>query len=101
MHAIMMAPDPPSFDLSTPPKANDQDAGNTQMEIKEPTYVIQASRNKINADPSSRSITLVAHKYEKRNVRVGELAKSPFVNLETKKNYNVSKSVGTPYRMVC
>jgi hypothetical protein len=35
------------------------------MEIKEPADVIQASRNKINADPSSRSITPVAHKYER------------------------------------
>jgi hypothetical protein len=105
MHAIRMAPDPPPFDLSTPPETTDQDElvvneANKEVEIQEAEAIVAAPTTKEKTD-ASRSTTPVVHEYQKRNVKIGHLAKSPFVNLESKKNYSVSKSVETLYNMVC
>lgn len=78
--ALRLAPDAPSFSLDTPP---DEDVDHEE------------------ADPSAHSITPVPHEYDKRIVKKGPFQKSPFVNPETEKSYNVSKTIEELYSMVC
>jgi hypothetical protein len=43
----------------------------------------------------------VHHEYEKRLVKIGKFEKLPYVNYESQKQYNVTKSIECLYNMVC
>ncbi|KAM0854454.1 hypothetical protein ACQ4PT_050427 [Festuca glaucescens] len=103
--AIRRAPDPPSFDLDTPPDDNEQ---GVETAMEQPTVtgtapnkqVLVRGCNNPKSNPSSASITPVPHEYEKRISKQGQYAKSPFINPQSSRTFYVSKSVEELYSMV-
>lgn len=106
LEAARLAPDAPPFDLDTPPDANDVKEGETvgiaaKVKSEGPKTVLQPTFRKQANNPSTSSITPVPHELDKRVVKRGKFAQSPFVNPDTKKNYCPSKSQEEVYSMVC
>lgn len=91
--AARRAPDAPPFDLDTPPEDNVEDG--------QVAAAGQQGCSKGFVGPSGTSITPVHHEYEKRFVKQGKFATSPYVNYETQKSYIASKSQEELYSMVC
>jgi hypothetical protein len=75
-----LAPDAPHFNLDTPSDeeifVEDEDDQGAKV------YVANNDSSKENVGPSGDSIMPVAREYEKRILKVGKYARSPFVTTE-------------------
>jgi hypothetical protein len=93
--AAMLTPDAPPFDLDTPPNEIDDEDVLGKETMEEGCIKDTGGRS------ASASITPMVHEYDKRVVKRGRFAKSPYIDPEADKEYTVSKSVDTLYDMVC